>query len=134
MTSVDWLGILHPVLAVVIVYPLIGIVVRLAMQTRARRLKTLKCPPTVGREHSDLGRWLSASVVLLVLVALGLNMVNVIGYVKCKRDAGKKLKDFGGTVLARGLQAYTSAQTRMGEANAGMQRVPTSQPYVGPQP
>lgn len=70
MTTVDWLGILHPVLAVVIVYPLIGIVVRLAMQTRARRLKTLKCPPTVGREHSDLGRWLSVGVVLLVLVAL----------------------------------------------------------------
>ena len=40
------------------------------MQTRARRLKTLKCPPTVGREHSDLGRWLSVGVVLVVLVAL----------------------------------------------------------------
>lgn len=70
MTTVDWLGILHPALAVVIIYPLIGMVVRLAIQTRARRLKTLKCPPTVGREHSDLGRWLAVGVVLLVLVAL----------------------------------------------------------------
>ncbi|PTT97895.1 DUF4079 domain-containing protein, partial [Pseudomonas sp. HMWF031] len=52
MTTVDWLGILHPALAVVIIYPLIGMVVRLAIQTRARRLQTLKCPPTVGREHS----------------------------------------------------------------------------------
>lgn len=70
MTTVDWFGVLHPVLAVVIIYPLIGIVTRLALQTRARRLKTLKCPPTVGREHSDLGRWLAVGVVLLVLVAL----------------------------------------------------------------
>ena len=70
MTTVDWLGILHPVLAVVIIYPLIGMVVRLAIQTRARRLQTLKCPPTVGREHSDLGRWLVMGVVVLVLVAL----------------------------------------------------------------
>ncbi|CAK23024.1 MAG: DUF4079 domain-containing protein [Synechococcus sp.] len=70
MTTVDWLGILHPALAVVIIYPLIGMVVRLAIQTRARRLQTLKCPPTVGREHSDLGRWLAVGVVVLVLVAL----------------------------------------------------------------
>ena len=28
--------------------------------------------------------------LLLVSVALALNAVNVVGYVKCKRDAGKK--------------------------------------------
>lgn len=70
MTTVDWLWILHPALAVVFVYPLIGIVVRLSVQTRRRRLKISKAPPTVGRDHSDLGRWLAASVVVLVLVAL----------------------------------------------------------------
>jgi len=70
MAAVDWLWILHPFLAVVLVYPLIGIVVRLALQTRARRVQKRKLPPTVGRDHSDLGRWLAASVVLLVLIAL----------------------------------------------------------------
>ena len=38
MTTVDWLWILHPVLAVALVYPLLGVVVRLAWQTRQRRL------------------------------------------------------------------------------------------------
>jgi hypothetical protein len=61
---------LHPFLAVVLVYPLIGVVVRLALQTRARRLQNQKIPVTVGRDHSELGRWLAAAVVLLVLIAL----------------------------------------------------------------
>jgi hypothetical protein len=70
MAGVDWLWILHPFLAVVLVYPLIGVVVRLALQTRARRLQNQKIPVTVGRDHSELGRWLAAAVVLLVLIAL----------------------------------------------------------------
>ena len=70
MTTSDWLWILHPALAVVLVYPLLGVVVRLAWQTRQRRLAGVKHPLTVGRDHSDLGRWLAASVVLIVLVAL----------------------------------------------------------------
>jgi len=61
MAGVDWLWILHPFLAVVLVYPLIGVVVRLAVQTRARRLQKQKLPVTVGRDHSDLGRWLCSS-------------------------------------------------------------------------
>ncbi|QBE68249.1 hypothetical protein SynWH8101_0654 [Synechococcus sp. WH 8101] len=70
MASVDWLWILHPFLAVVLIYPLIGMVIRLALQTRQRRLQKSKLPATVGRDHSDLGRWLSAGVVVIVLIAL----------------------------------------------------------------
>ncbi len=70
MTITDWLWILHPALAVVLIYPLIGMVVRLAWQTRQRRVAQVKHPPMVGRDHSDLGRWLAAGVVLLVLIAL----------------------------------------------------------------
>ncbi len=70
MATVDWLWILHPFLAVVLVYPLIGAVLRLGVQTRARRLQKQKLPVTVGRDHSDLGRWLAAAVVVLVLIAL----------------------------------------------------------------
>ena len=66
MTITDWLWILHPALAVVLIYPLIGIVVCLAWQTRQRRVAKVKHPPVVGRNHSDLGRWLAVSVVLLV--------------------------------------------------------------------
>ena len=70
MTITDWLWILHPALAVVLIYPLIGMVVRLAWQTRQRRVDKVKHPPVVGRNHSDLGRWLAVGVVLLVLIAL----------------------------------------------------------------
>ena len=70
MTTTDWLWILHPALAVVLIYPLIGMVVRLAWQTRQRRVTKVNYPPVVGRDHSDLGRWLAAGVVLLVLIAL----------------------------------------------------------------
>ena len=48
MAMVDWLWILHPVLAVVLIYPLTGVVIRLAMQTRSRRLKTAKPPRPWG--------------------------------------------------------------------------------------
>ena len=70
MTITDWLWILHPALAIVLIYPLIGMVVRLAWKTRQRRVAQVKHPPVVGRDHSDLGRWLAAGVVLLVLIAL----------------------------------------------------------------
>lgn len=69
MNAVDWLWLLHPALAVVLVYPLLGMVLRLARQTRDRRLTQVKHPPTVGRDHADLGQWLAAAVVAIVLIA-----------------------------------------------------------------
>ncbi|HYP03185.1 MAG TPA: DUF4079 domain-containing protein, partial [Cyanobium sp.] len=70
MQTVDWFWILHPALAVVLIYPLIGMVLRLGVQTRQRRVEAAKLPPTTGRDHADLGQWLAAGVVCLVLVAL----------------------------------------------------------------
>lgn len=70
MQAADWLTILHPALAVVLIYPLIGMVVRLGVLARHRRLGDRKIAATSGSEHSDLGRWLSAGVVILVLIAL----------------------------------------------------------------
>ena len=78
MTALDWLWILHPALAVVVVYPLLGVVMRLAWQTRQRRVAKQKHPPTVGRDHSDVGRWLAASVVLLVLIALAVSIATKV--------------------------------------------------------
>jgi hypothetical protein len=70
MEGADWLMILHPALAVVLIYPLVGMVVRLGVQARQRRLGDRKLPATSGTEHKDLGSWLSAGVVILVLIAL----------------------------------------------------------------
>jgi len=76
MTLDNWLTLIHPALAVIFVFPLIGIVVNFAWATRQRRLqiksenKKSKIAPTVGKDHVQLGKWLSASVVGIVLVAL----------------------------------------------------------------
>ena len=56
---------------------------------------------------------------LLVNVALGLSAINAYGYVRCKRDASKKLTALGGTVLTRGLQAWSGMQRRAGGGGGG---------------
>lgn len=70
LQTVDWLWLLHPALAVVVIYPLVGMVVRLGLQARQRRLGQSKLPVSSGRDHADLGRWLTGAVVVAVLVAL----------------------------------------------------------------
>ena len=92
MTSTDWLWILHPALAVVLIYPLIGMVVRLAWQTRQRRVAKVKHPPVVGRDHSDLGRWLSAGVVVLVLIALTVAIATKAPLADFSGGAGRALQ------------------------------------------
>ena len=44
MQTIDWLWLIHPVAAVALVYPLLGMVVRLGLQARARRLVRRSCP------------------------------------------------------------------------------------------
>jgi multidrug transporter EmrE-like cation transporter len=74
MDPKDFATIIHPIIAVVFVFPLLGIVLNYAWQTRQRRLQTnagkSKIPPSVGTEHLKLGRWLSNSVVGLALIGL----------------------------------------------------------------
>ena len=53
MTSTDWLWILHPALAVIVIYPLRGMVLRLAWSIRRERSSG------TGRPHGELGRWLA---------------------------------------------------------------------------
>jgi Protein of unknown function (DUF4079) len=72
----DAILLLHPVLAVIVVFPLIGIIVNRALQVRQRRLETVetgksKIPPIVGQEHVQLGKWLTTAIVGNVLLALG---------------------------------------------------------------
>jgi Protein of unknown function (DUF4079) len=70
--------LLHPAIAIVVIYPLIGNVISRALQVRQRRLDLVsgrksKVPPS-GSEHVKLGRWLSGSVVGLALLGLGHNL------------------------------------------------------------
>lgn len=71
----DVAGLLHPLIAVVFVFPSIGIVTHYAWQTRQRRLGSdknnkNKIAPNVGTEHLRLGQLLSNSVVMVSLVGL----------------------------------------------------------------
>lgn len=75
MEANDFLSLIHPAIAVTVVFPLIGMVVNFAWQTRQRRLQSAgdgksKIPPVVGREHVSLGRWLTGAVVGITLIAL----------------------------------------------------------------
>jgi drug/metabolite transporter (DMT)-like permease len=75
MSTKDLAGLIHPVIAVVFIFPLIGMTVYYAWQARQRRLQTTeqsksKLPPSVGPEHLKLGRWLSGGVVGLSLIGL----------------------------------------------------------------
>ncbi len=71
----DAFTLLHPAIAVLFVFPLIGMVINLAWQTRQRRLQTKtegksKIPPVVGAEHNRLGNWLTSAVVGIALLGL----------------------------------------------------------------
>jgi membrane protein YdbS with pleckstrin-like domain len=73
--------LLHPMLAVTVVFPSIGIVVYMAWQTRQRRLQVAhheksKIPPTVGQEHLRLGRWLAVAVVAIELLGITRPLLN----------------------------------------------------------
>jgi MFS family permease len=76
MVSKDLILLLHPIAAVIFVFPLLGIVVNRALQVRQRRLEDKsKIPAAVGQEHVQLGRWLTGSVVGIVLLALANDVI-----------------------------------------------------------
>jgi len=88
----DLMGLIHPVIAVILVFPIIGIVTNFAWQTRQRRLeikdkKKSKIPPVVGREHVQLGRWLTATVVGINLIGLAYSIVYKNFLINLKRDS-----------------------------------------------
>ncbi|MFM9266166.1 DUF4079 domain-containing protein [Tychonema sp. BBK16] len=71
----DFFALLHPAIAIIVVFPLIGIVVNRALLTRQRRLQVAdgqksKIPPVVGSEHVAIGNWLSGSVVGVALLGM----------------------------------------------------------------
>lgn len=71
----DFFALIHPTIAVIVVFPLIGIVVNRAWLVRQRRQQIRdgqksKIPPIVGSEHVAIGNWLSGSVVGVALLGL----------------------------------------------------------------
>ncbi|ACK72118.1 conserved hypothetical protein [Gloeothece citriformis PCC 7424] len=71
----DTIGLIHPAIAIAIVFPFLGMVANFAWQTRQRRLQTKtgkksQIPPVVGRDHVQIGKWLSGMIVGLALLGL----------------------------------------------------------------
>jgi drug/metabolite transporter (DMT)-like permease len=67
----DFLTLIHPAIAIAIVFPLIGIVINFAWQTRQRRLQAdrhSKIPANVGKEHVQIGKKLTGAVVGICLL------------------------------------------------------------------
>ena len=88
----DIIGLIHPAIAIILVFPIIGIVSNYAWQTRQRRLeikdsKKSKTPPIVGREHVKLGRWLTGSVVGVNLIGLAYSIVYKNFIINFRRDS-----------------------------------------------
>jgi hypothetical protein len=76
LDTADLLRLIHPIVAVTVVFPILGMVLRMAVLTRQRRLQVKeeggksKIPPGVGQEHVQLGRWLAAAVVGVELLGI----------------------------------------------------------------
>ena len=88
----DIVGLIHPAIAIILVFPIIGIVSNYAWQTRQRRLeikdsKKSKIPPVVGREHVKLGKWLTGSVVGVNLIGLAYSIWYKNFIINFRRDS-----------------------------------------------
>lgn len=75
MAVSDWFMLIHPTIAIVIVFPLLGIVLYQAWLTRTRRLllkdgQKSPIPATSGTEHVRIGRIFSVAVVMVAVVGL----------------------------------------------------------------
>ena len=65
-----WMGLLHPVLMILFVYPVVGATIRLGILARERRLKINPIADTVPVEHAQHGAWVTGGVLVAVLIGL----------------------------------------------------------------
>ena len=70
LTGHDWLGLIHPVLMILFVYPVVGATIRLGILARERRLKINPIADTVPVEHAQHGAWVTGGVLVAVLIGL----------------------------------------------------------------
>ena len=66
-----WMGLLHPVLMILFVYPVVGATIRLGILAREKRLNLNPIADTVPVEHAQHGAWVTGGVLVSVLIGLG---------------------------------------------------------------
>ena len=99
---IDLIRLLHPLIAVLVIYPLVGVSIFLGIQTHERRSGNRSIQPTTGSLHSDLGQWVTIGLVLMVLVGLAASAIShsqellkPVGYTRSLQ----LLIGFGGTTI-----------------------------------
>ena len=128
MTAIDWFALLHPVLVILFVYPVVGATIRLGILVRERRLGITKQLPAVSREHADHSRWVTAGVVVAVMVVVGLpaaGAVLVTALVVIPPVAARQWTDRAATmVLLAGFMGLVAALVGVA-ASAALPGLPT---------
>ena len=71
-----WMGLLHPVLMILFVYPVVGATIRLGILAREKRLHLNPIADTVPVEHAQHGAWVTGGVLVAVLIGLGHSLWN----------------------------------------------------------
>lgn len=70
LSALNWLALLHPVLAILFIYPVAGAAIRLGILAREKRTGyNPALPATVPTEHWQHGRWLVSAMVVAILLA-----------------------------------------------------------------
>ena len=64
------MGLLHPVLMILFVYPVVGATIRLGILAREKRLHLNPIADTVPVEHAQHGAWVTGGVLVAVLIGL----------------------------------------------------------------
>ena len=88
LSPMQWLGLVHPVLIILFVYPVVGATIRLGILARERRLDLNPIAPTVPVEHADHGRWVTAVMVVAVLIAMAHDVATAPVTLAASRIAG----------------------------------------------
>ena len=69
------MGLVHPVLIILFVYPVVGATIRLGILAREKRLEINPIAATVPKEHAQHGAWVTGSVLLAVLLGLSHSLI-----------------------------------------------------------
>lgn len=64
------MGLVHPVLIILFVYPVVGATIRLGILAREKRLDLNPIAAMVPTEHAQHGSWVTGGVLLAVLIGL----------------------------------------------------------------
>jgi formate hydrogenlyase subunit 3/multisubunit Na+/H+ antiporter MnhD subunit len=103
----DIIVLLHPAIAILVLFPLLGIVVNRAILVRHRRQDsqskgTSNIPPNVGIEHVKLGKYLATVVVGIALLGMFRSIFTQLAtadtWHKNPLQAGSIVLMYGGTI------------------------------------